>query len=141
MGRPGTSEEVATFHVFLTSDESSFSTRGRFVVERRAGHRCPAQWICLADLFQPGRSRAPGRRRQDGGQPTHRRTHGRRTPRQELAEFTTPLGWQRRAVDRVDVYLRGETRIRVIWAGDDELSGSSGNRTPSWSSTPANWPP
>jgi hypothetical protein len=45
--------------------------------------------------------------------------------RQELAEFTTPLGWQRRAVDRVDVYLRGETRIRVIWAGDDELSGSS----------------
>ena len=33
LGRPGTSEEVATFIVFLTSDESSFSTGAEFVVD------------------------------------------------------------------------------------------------------------
>jgi len=33
LGRPGTSEEVATFVVFLTSDESSFATGAEFVVD------------------------------------------------------------------------------------------------------------
>ena len=47
------------------------------------------------------------------------------TERQTLAELTQERGWSRRAVDRVDVYLRGATRIRVIWGGDDALSGGS----------------
>ncbi|WP_395311571.1 glucose 1-dehydrogenase [Mycobacterium sp. AMU20-3851] len=33
LGRPGTSEEVSTFVVFLASDESSFATGGEFVVD------------------------------------------------------------------------------------------------------------
>ena len=33
LGRPGQSEEVATFVVFLTSDESSFSTGAEFIVD------------------------------------------------------------------------------------------------------------
>lgn len=27
--------------------------------------------------------------------------------------------------ERVDVYLRGQTRIRVIWRGSDAISGGS----------------
>ncbi|MGW0163201.1 hypothetical protein ACWDUN_28165 [Mycobacterium sp. NPDC003323] len=46
------------------------------------------------------------------------------TERQALADFTADKGWNRRQADRVDIYLRGATRIRVIWAGD-ALSGSS----------------
>ena len=30
-----------------------------------------------------------------------------------------------RAVERVDVYLRGMSRVRVIWQGDDVISGGS----------------
>ncbi|MBI3690670.1 MAG: SDR family oxidoreductase, partial [Mycolicibacterium aromaticivorans] len=33
LGRPGQPEEVATFIVFLASDESSFSTGSEFVVD------------------------------------------------------------------------------------------------------------
>jgi 3alpha(or 20beta)-hydroxysteroid dehydrogenase len=33
LGRPGQSEEVAAFVVFLASDESSFSTGSEFVVD------------------------------------------------------------------------------------------------------------
>ena len=33
LGRPGTPDEVATFVVFLASDESSFSTGSEFVVD------------------------------------------------------------------------------------------------------------
>ncbi|MHA3021481.1 hypothetical protein ACXPWS_14625 [Mycobacterium sp. BMJ-28] len=44
--------------------------------------------------------------------------------REQLAALTEEHGWSRREVDRVDVYLRGAARVRVIWAGDD-LSGSS----------------
>ena len=33
LGRPGKSEEVSTFVVFLASDESSFSTGAEFVVD------------------------------------------------------------------------------------------------------------
>lgn len=45
--------------------------------------------------------------------------------RAALAKITAEAGWQRREVDRVDVYQRGATRIRVIWRGDDAISGGS----------------
>ncbi len=45
--------------------------------------------------------------------------------RSALDEHTAETGWQRRQDDRVDVYLRGASRIRVIWQGDDAISGSS----------------
>ncbi|BBZ28645.1 hypothetical protein MMAD_29400 [Mycolicibacterium madagascariense] len=45
--------------------------------------------------------------------------------RSELAETTAAAGWSRRIDDRVDVYLRGLTRVRVIWQGNDMISGGS----------------
>jgi hypothetical protein len=45
--------------------------------------------------------------------------------RTELARLTEAAGWHRRVVDRVDVYLRGAARVRVIWAGNDVISGGS----------------
>ena len=45
--------------------------------------------------------------------------------RSELAETTAAAGWDRRVDDRVDVYLRGLTRVRVIWQGNDAISGGS----------------
>jgi len=45
--------------------------------------------------------------------------------RSELAEITAAAGWNRRIDDRVDIYLRGQTRVRVIWRGDDAISGGS----------------
>lgn len=45
--------------------------------------------------------------------------------RSELAEITAAAGWDRRIDDRVDIYLRGQTRVRVIWRGDDAISGGS----------------
>jgi len=45
--------------------------------------------------------------------------------RSELAEVTAAAGWNRRIDDRVDIYLRGQTRVRVIWRGDDAISGGS----------------
>jgi hypothetical protein len=45
--------------------------------------------------------------------------------RTALALATKAAGWQRREVDRVDVYLRGAARVRVIWAGNDSMSGGS----------------
>lgn len=47
------------------------------------------------------------------------------TARQALAELTADKGWDRRVSDRADIYLRGTTRIRVIWGGDDALTGGS----------------
>lgn len=47
------------------------------------------------------------------------------TERQALADTTSEHGWSRRVVDRVDVYVRGDSRIRVIWQGDDAISGGS----------------
>ncbi|CDO05261.1 hypothetical protein C1S82_13930 [Mycolicibacterium cosmeticum] len=44
--------------------------------------------------------------------------------REQLAELTAQHGWSRHVADRVDVYIRGATRIRVIWAGDDLTGGS-----------------
>ena len=45
--------------------------------------------------------------------------------RSALAETTTSNGWQRRIDDRVDIYLRGPQRVRVIWQGSDAISGAS----------------
>ncbi|HYO01162.1 MAG TPA: hypothetical protein VET27_04325 [Mycobacterium sp.] len=45
--------------------------------------------------------------------------------RSELAEITAAAGWDRRVDDRVDIYLRGSTRVRVIWRGNDAISGAS----------------
>ncbi|TPG33629.1 hypothetical protein [Mycolicibacterium hodleri] len=45
--------------------------------------------------------------------------------RAELAEITAAAGWDRRIDDRVDVYVRGQTRVRVIWQGNDKISGGS----------------
>jgi Lon protease-like protein len=45
--------------------------------------------------------------------------------RSELAEVTAAAGWDRRIDDRVDIYLRGQTRVRVIWQGNDAISGGS----------------
>ena len=46
--------------------------------------------------------------------------------RQALAQLGEEQGWHRRVSDdRSDVYMKGTVRIRVIWSGDDALSGSS----------------
>lgn len=45
--------------------------------------------------------------------------------RQALSERAEQSGWQRRAVDHVDVYTRGATRIRVIWSGSSQIGGGS----------------
>lgn len=45
--------------------------------------------------------------------------------RTALAEATEAAGWQRREIDRVDVYVRGTARVRVIWQGNDVISGGS----------------
>jgi hypothetical protein len=45
--------------------------------------------------------------------------------RSKLAEITAAAGWDRRIDDRVDIYLRGQTRVRVIWRGNDAISGGS----------------
>ncbi len=45
--------------------------------------------------------------------------------RQALSERAEQSGWQRREVDHVDVYTRGDTRIRVIWSGSERIAGAS----------------
>ena len=45
--------------------------------------------------------------------------------RSQLAEATAAAGWHRRIDDRVDVYLRGLTRVRVIWQGNDAIRRGS----------------
>ena len=45
--------------------------------------------------------------------------------RSTLAAHTAETGWQRHTDDRVDVYLRGASRVRVIWRGDDAISGGT----------------
>ena len=45
--------------------------------------------------------------------------------RQGLSQLAEQSGWQRRDIDHVDVYLRGPTRIRVIWRGASAISGAS----------------
>ncbi|AKK25453.1 hypothetical protein [Mycobacterium sp. EPa45] len=45
--------------------------------------------------------------------------------RQALSEAGEERGWQRRESGRVDVYLRDRFRIRVIWQGNEVISGAS----------------
>ena len=45
--------------------------------------------------------------------------------RQALTEASEEKGWQRRDSGRVDVYLRDRYRIRVIWQGNEVISGAS----------------
>lgn len=47
------------------------------------------------------------------------------TARAALAEVTAAAGWKRHVDERVDVYMRGATRVRVIWRGEDVISGGS----------------
>ena len=46
--------------------------------------------------------------------------------RSPLAEFAEQQGWSRRVSDtRGDVFLKGTVRIKVVWAGDDAVSGAT----------------
>lgn len=45
--------------------------------------------------------------------------------RHELAELAEVGGWLRRDLDRVDVFHRGTTRIRVVWQGSKAISGAT----------------
>lgn len=46
--------------------------------------------------------------------------------RQVLAQLGEERGWNRRISDgRADIYMKGTVRIRVVWAGDQDLSGAS----------------
>ncbi|KAA0111064.1 hypothetical protein [Mycolicibacterium sp. P1-5] len=45
--------------------------------------------------------------------------------RQALSEAGEEKGWQRRESGRVDVYLRNRFRVRVIWQGNEVISGAS----------------
>ncbi len=46
--------------------------------------------------------------------------------RQVLAQLGDERGWNRRISDeRADIYMKGTVRIRVVWAGDQDISGAS----------------
>ncbi len=45
--------------------------------------------------------------------------------RQGLNQAAEESGWERRDLDRVDVFARGASRIRVIWRGSEAISGAS----------------
>ena len=46
--------------------------------------------------------------------------------RSTIADLGDELGWKRRVSnERADVFTKGTVRIRVVWAGDDFLSGST----------------
>jgi hypothetical protein len=46
--------------------------------------------------------------------------------RKALAEFGGEQGWNRRVSDdQADVYTKDTVRIRVIWRGDEAVSGAS----------------
>ena len=42
-----------------------------------------------------------------------------------LSEAGEDKGWKRRESGRVDIYLRDRYRIRVIWQGNEVISGAS----------------
>src|ERR1700761_221891 len=54
LGRPGVSEEVATFVVFLASDESSYATGAEFVMDGGLVNDVPHRMYPLAELFDDG---------------------------------------------------------------------------------------
>ncbi|WP_422746854.1 hypothetical protein ACN27E_04420 [Mycobacterium sp. WMMD1722] len=45
--------------------------------------------------------------------------------RQDLQQLAEQIGWRRNDLGRVDLYLRGDTRVRVLWRGDDAISGAT----------------
>jgi len=46
--------------------------------------------------------------------------------RQVLAQLGEERGWNHRISDeRADIYMKGTVRIRVVWAGDQDISGAS----------------
>ena len=45
--------------------------------------------------------------------------------RKALAEAGEEKGWNRRELERVDVFLRDRYRVRVIWQGSEAISGAS----------------
>jgi hypothetical protein len=46
--------------------------------------------------------------------------------RQVLAQLGEERGWNRRISDgRADIFMKGTVRIRVVWAGDQDISGAS----------------
>ena len=46
--------------------------------------------------------------------------------RSAIADLGGELGWNRRVSNEsADVYTKGTVRIRVVWAGDARLSGST----------------
>lgn len=45
--------------------------------------------------------------------------------RQGLTQLAEQAGWQRHDTDRVDVFVRGSSRVRVIWRGTTAISGAS----------------
>lgn len=45
--------------------------------------------------------------------------------RQALLTYGEERGWKSRTTDRADVYTRDKIRVRVIWQGDEVISGAS----------------
>ncbi|WP_328349734.1 hypothetical protein OG976_13890 [Mycobacterium sp. NBC_00419] len=45
--------------------------------------------------------------------------------RQALREYGEGRGWYTREAERADVYTRDKYRVRVIWQGDQVISGAS----------------
>ncbi|MDV3126373.1 hypothetical protein M1247_15740 [Mycobacterium sp. 21AC1] len=45
--------------------------------------------------------------------------------RQDLGQLAASSGWQRRDLDRVDVFARGANRVRVVWQGSHVISGAT----------------
>lgn len=45
--------------------------------------------------------------------------------RHALIEAADKLGWTRRDLNRVDHYVRWPRHVRVVWQGDDAISGGS----------------
>jgi hypothetical protein len=45
--------------------------------------------------------------------------------RQAISAAGEEKGWHRRESDRVDIFIRGRYRVRVIWRGSDAISGAS----------------
>lgn len=45
--------------------------------------------------------------------------------RRELQQLAESGGWRRNDLGRVDLYMRGDTRVRVLWRGDDAISGAT----------------
>ncbi|BBX37261.1 hypothetical protein MMAG44476_25584 [Mycolicibacterium mageritense DSM 44476 = CIP 104973] len=45
--------------------------------------------------------------------------------RHELGQLAEVGSWQHRDLDRVDVFQRGTSRIRVVWQGSEAISGAT----------------